>query len=488
MTSGAKLPSRSVRTRAGYAPARTAGILKGTLSNWRVRRVDRGSEGAERSAIGGRVQDLAANDALATSIVDSMALNVAGTGLQPQATPKDKILSWNEEQVKNFETQAEWAWSLWARQCSTTGLPFWAVQFLSARSMVLYGEYFRQPVLVDSPGRRLSLALHCVHPARIYTPSDKESDLSVRDGVECTPKGVPVAYWVENAADPNASPEGRSSGDFARIPAQVGHWPGMLHGMLTREEEQHRGVSLLAPATKGFRDLGDYLDYELVGAIIAASFPVFIEEPLLGDFPGQELGVADAEPVYQEVAPGQLLHGRPGQKPHILGHNRPGNSFPAFVERVIRMIGASCGLPYEVVSKDFSKTNYSSARAALLEAWRVYQFHQKWLVEQLCRPCWEMVIEEAWLRGLIELPAGTDFYAQREALTACIWLPPRRGHVDPVKEAASQALGLKLGILTLEEIVAEQGGDWKAKLEQRKREVDYLRELGLEADGAGGAT
>jgi hypothetical protein len=43
------------------------------------------------------------------------------------------------------------------------------------------------------------------------------------------------------------------------------------------EQDQVRGVSILAPAMKFFRDLNDYLDYELVGAIVAASFPVFIE-------------------------------------------------------------------------------------------------------------------------------------------------------------------------------------------------------------------
>ncbi len=36
-------------------------------------------------------------------------------------------------------------------------------------------------------------------------------------------------------------------------------------------------------------------------------------------------------------------------------------------------------LPYELFAKDFSRVNYSSARAALLEAWRYLHGRRRWL-------------------------------------------------------------------------------------------------------------
>ena len=49
---------------------------------------------------------------------------------------------------------------------------------------------------------------------------------------------------------------------------------------------------------------------------------------------------------------------------------KKGNSFEVFAEKILSGAGAAANMPYEVISKDFSKTNYSSARAALQEAWR----------------------------------------------------------------------------------------------------------------------
>ncbi|MCP4453012.1 MAG: phage portal protein, partial [Planctomycetes bacterium] len=183
---------------------------------------------------------------------------------------------------------------------------------------------------------------------------------------------------------------------------------------------------------------------------------------------------------HQDVAAGTVIYGNPNEKPHILESNRPGNTFPEFVERILRGIGVSVGMPYETVAKDFSKTNYSSARAALLEAWRVFGFYQKWLVDSFCQKVWEMVLEEAWLRGMITLPPGSpDWYDARHAYTRAFWIPPKKGDVDPLKTGRANELGLKNNTTTLADIAAESGQDVDAMLEQRAREIRKQKELGL---------
>lgn len=88
-----------------------------------------------------------------------------------------------------------------------------------------------------------------------------------------------------------------------------------------------------------------------------------------------------------------------------------------------------------------------------------------------------MVIEEAWLRGMIEIPSSPDFYEARHLYTGTMWIPPRKGHVDPVKEMNANILGLENNILTLAQIIAEQGGDWETTLEQRARETRVKERL-----------
>ena len=58
----------------------------------------------------------------------------------------------------------------------------------------------------------------------------------------------------------------------------------------------------------------------------------------------------------------------PGDKVAPFTPSRPNSGYGQFVENVLRHIGAGLNIPFELLMKDFSKTNYSSARAALLEA------------------------------------------------------------------------------------------------------------------------
>jgi capsid protein len=109
--------------------------------------------------------------------------------------------------------------------------------------------------------------------------------------------------------------------------------------------------------------------------------------------------------------------------------------------------------------------------------------YQSWLVNHFNQPVWDMVFEEAWLRGMIRLPKGApDFYTARHAYTHAKWTPPRRGHIDPVKEVAAGSEALENDMTTLSDWYAEQGVDWREALAQRAREAKELERLGLPSE------
>ncbi len=99
-------------------------------------------------------------------------------------------------------------------------------------------------------------------------------------------------------------------------------------------------------------------------------------------------------------------------------------------------------IPFELLMKDFSKTNYSSARAALLEAWRYFNARRQWMATYWARPIYELWLEESINRGIVDAP---DFYERRAAWTRCKWIGPGRGWVDPVKEAKAAQLRMQIG-------------------------------------------
>jgi lambda family phage portal protein len=145
---------------------------------------------------------------------------------------------------------------------------------------------------------------------------------------------------------------------------------------------------------------------------------------------------------------------------------------------VLRSIGAALGLPLELVLKDFSRTNYSSARAALLEARRFFRTYQQWLACQFCQPVWEMLLEEAWLRG--ELPGANLFWQEREEWLRARWIAPGWGWVDPVKEVESSKMAVQTGVSTLADECAGQGRDWEEVKDQQRIERDAYAEAKMQ--------
>lgn len=464
--------------------SRTGGSNKGTLSNWLTRRINRFSEERERVTITDRAGDLVANNPHAASIIDSTTLNtVGGKGLVPQSRPNFKVLGIDEEQAEEIAEQAEYWFGVWSTECDAEGIcSFPEMLYQTAYSLFKNGEYLNLPVQMDvGVDRHFSFALQALDNLRLRTPHNMRNDKDVRDGIRLGSHNQPVTYYIADPDDGRLTTNLQSQ-SFQPIAARRGHQPNIFHGFHKKDAEQVRGVSILAPIVKLFKDYDDYIDFHIVGEILAASFPVFIETPLNQNpegSVGDDVIVNNAGQRIKTVNPGTVTYGEVGQKPHILKSERS-QGFGIFLETVQRALGAGVGLPYEIVAKDFSKTNYSSARAALLEAYRVFCFYQSLLETKFCQPVWAMVFEEAWLRGRIKLPKGApDFYTARAAYTNAKWTPPKRGSIDPVKEVASGKEAIISNMGTLADWYAEQGQDWQEALRQIARERKLMKDLNL---------
>ncbi|KKM60033.1 hypothetical protein LCGC14_1545900, partial [marine sediment metagenome] len=147
-----------------------------------------------------------------------------------------------------------------------------------------------------------------------------------------------------------------------------------------------------------------------------------------------------------------------------------------FIETMMRIVGVAIGLPYELLIKDFSKTNYSSARAALLEGRRMFTQWRNWLARKLCQPVYEMVLEEAFLRGMFD---AKNFYELKHEYCRSIWIGGGWGWVDPVKEIEASRMAIDYGLSTLAEEAAGQGRDWEEIIEQRKKEETFIENEGV---------
>lgn len=441
---------------------------------------------AELSTLRQRSRDLNRNDAHASAITGTVVVNVIGTGLRPQSRPDAEALGITDQEKTRFAKKAERAYRIWCRTAdSQNRMDFNEIQALVQRQILENGEVFVLPLMIqDDPRRRYRLALEVIEADRVSTPPGKSSSANIRDGIELGARGEPVAYWIRKRHPGDVLMGGVKVGgdEWVRYPAfnRMGR-PNVLHLYHVKRPGQTRGEPFFAPVLAAFKDLADFMEAEIVAARVAACFTAFVtkNDPVAA-FEGNTTTAAGQR--LESLEPGMVQYLASGESVTFGDPKRPTGAFEPFVLAVLRSIGASLGLPLELVLKDFSRTNYSSARAAMLEARRFFKGYQSWIGQRLCRPCWEWLMEEAWLRE--DLPAVDLLGDQREDWMRATWIAPGWGWVDPVREVESSSLAVEAGLSTLADECAAQGRDWEDVMVQRQREEQRRQELGLPEAGA----
>jgi capsid protein len=158
---------------------------------------------------------------------------------------------------------------------------------------------------------------------------------------------------------------------------------------------------------------------------------------------------------------------------------RPASNFREFEGAVLRNAAAGLGISAQQLSQDWSDVNYSSARAALLEAWKTLTRRRLDFAYGFAQPIYTAFLEESMEVDGLPMPKSgpvPDFLECRGAYARANWMGPGRGWVDPVAEKQGAVLGMDAGLSTLEMEAAENAGeDWEELLDQRQIEVKAFK-------------
>jgi len=146
---------------------------------------------------------------------------------------------------------------------------------------------------------------------------------------------------------------------------------------------------------------------------------------------------------------------------------------------MLRATAAGVGMSYESCSRDYSQTNYSSSRLALLEDRENWKAIQRYLIENFHQPVFEAWLEMAVMGGKLNLPT---YETQPERYKRVKWCPRAWGWIDPQKEVAAYKEAVRCGFKTQAQVVAEQGGDINELMAERQAELELVDELGIALD------
>lgn len=455
-----------------------------------------------------RVQDLVRNDPHVSSALDKLVDHIVGAGLRWSAQPdlavlKPGVAATKEDRAaaRDFGRTMEAEWRRFAEDprrhvdCARR-LDFSGQMRLLARTWLTSGEAAYAIGRQRAADARYLTAIMPIDPDRICNPYGQRDTLTRRLGVEMDEVGAPVGYHVRDAhlGDFWAAAEQMS---WAYVERET-DWgrPVFVHGYEPLREGDTRGTSPLITLIGKLRMLGRFADNELASATINALFAATIESDMPADEIASRLGQSGVSVASQKLFAATMME-HFESAPILLGGSRvpvlpPGaefkmnasprqtTSFPAFETAFLQTIASRFGLSYEQLKMDWSRTNYSSARAALNEVWRGVTRMSKVFIGQLVTPLHLAWADEAFDRGYLVEPAGwPKFWEAPGAYLRGRWIGPGRGYVDPVKEMQASALRVEGLVSTLRDENADQGRDFEETLDQLEAENEMLADRGL---------
>jgi lambda family phage portal protein len=256
----------------------------------------------------------------------------------------------------------------------------------------------------------------------------------------------------------------------------------MLHLKLTTRWPQTRGEPWMHTAVRKLDDVNEYSQHEISAARASAAYFATIktpeeQNPLQDATDDTGAGMMDIEPLMiQEL--------RPGEELDFHAPNRPNSAFDGFMRAMLREIAAGVGTSYESLSRDYSQSNYSSSRLALLDDRDGYKALQQWWIRSFREPLHRLWLNQAMLvRAVQGVPL--DAYANDAARYEAVLFKPRGwSWVDPTKEVNAYKEAVLAGFTTVTDVIAQtaDGRDIEDVLTTRKRELEMMEEAGVEVD------
>lgn len=380
---------------------------------------------------------------------------------------------------------------------------------LAVGIFLITGEFIGTCEWLRDVSRPLYTAIQFVNGDRLCNPNGMSDTRLLRRGIQRDIYGQPLSFNFRMADLYDYYPDALPY-VWKNVPiAKPWGRKQVLYIVEQQMPDQSRGLSDMVAALKNMHMTKKFSEVTLQSAIINATYAAAIESELPSDAVAAALGQSGGDVgdslmgVYGafmgalsqylgaanniRVDGAQIPHLFPGTKLNMLPAKTAGGVGTGFEESLMRHTAASLGLSYEEFSRDFSKTNYSSGRAAVGVSARFMASRKKHVADRLATEIFALVLEEEMGDGNVPLPAGVTrdiFYEPlaKEAFATCKWIGSGAGQIDELKETQASLLKIAGGLSTWEIESARLGQDWREVFSQRSREEKLIKQYGLDFD------
>ncbi len=452
-----------------------------------------------------KAHDMAGSDGFVGGAVDTIKDSIVGAQYVLNARPDWRALGASPEWAREFQQVVESRWRLSAEsiECHfdrARKLTFTDQIRLGVGLGVVSGEVVMTSEWLDRVGRPFNTCFQLIAPERLCNPHDAADTQNLRGGVSMDNSGEPLSYHFRQAHKSDARIGDMRAWEWKEVPARM-PWgrKRVIHIFDQILPAQTRGVSATVSVLKEMRMTQRLREVELQAAVLGATYAAAIESELPPETIYEQMGQSQgSNGVRQFMSMLAEYYGEAGAvkldgvKIPVFAPNtklkfyqpQDRTGMAAYEQGLLRHIAARLNLSYEEFTRDYTNTNYSSARATMLQTWRAMQGRKKKFADRQATEMYTLWLEEQIQRGEVPLPPGFDkwdFYRglNREAMSRCSWIGASRGQIDELKETQAAVARIKAGLSTHEDEIARLGGDYREVFEQALREQQERAAAGL---------
>lgn len=460
----------------------------------------------DKDLLDARSRDIGRNDAYVQGGATLHKDGIVGAFYMLNAKPMWEVLGKTEEWAETFQREVESLFTLWAespmkwvdasRQNDLTSLVRLAVGVYT-----FTGEALATVEYVKQKGREFRTAIQMVDTDRLSTPETMRYDPTIRGGLKLDGYGAPQSAFIR-VRHPRDIYTGVPEYWWKEVKFQK-PW-GRQQVIYIREQQRIDQTRAIADIVAGLKEIAitkKFRDVTLQKAVLAATYAATIESELPPQAVYEQLGMTGgagkattdyatqfltALAAYTGSSKNMLIDGvkiphlYPGTRLNFQHAADPAGVGQDFEQSLLRYIAAALNVSYEELARDYSKTNYSSARAAMATTYRFMQSRKRIVADSFASHVYRLWLEEAINQDRIKsFPASeapmlyTDGFLNLmfDALTNCVWIGAARGQIDELKETQAAVLRIKYGLSTHEDELSRMGKDWRQVYSQLEREA-----------------
>jgi hypothetical protein len=416
-----------------------------------------------------------------------------GTGLKFEYEPDNQVLEllgYDKVSDENI-VKKERLFNLWSKSKLSD---YSGRQNLHAKASDAFKTaYLGGDGLIVMRLEKTGIKIQLIDGEQIETPFDdngKGDKNKIVQGVEVSPKGEHIAFWVKTDKNNNLA-------DYERIKAKDSRgnimvW--MIYGGKHRVDH-HRGIPQISSIMEKISKLDRFVEASVSKAEKMADLVYTFEhddsstgENPIGNFGARKVAnVTNEDNTFEESGrtaqalrqstSGQVLNLPKGAKLKSTTNESEVN-FDPFYKAIVRSLCASQDIPPEVANQMFEQS-YSSSRAAL-NMWEyvIDIIREYTIVEQFYKPINRYWCYYQYMTGVLDSDGydravATNDEMGLEAYYSSRFVGKKMPHIDPLKEAKAIRTLLKDDSpLISREQAAEManGGDWISNYNKYKKE------------------